>query len=114
MFWSINMEVAQLLNDDEISAALGAPDSGGREMRVGIMKRCLDYDKDYGLKRLGLNKDQRAVGAIYIFSKEVKSPAYERLEATVRAYAAHVGASSIFAEIDRRMIWKDGRLYWNP
>ena len=110
MFWSINMEVGRLLADDGISDALH---SDGREMGIGIMKRCLDYDKDYELKRLGFNKDQRAVGAIYIFSKEVKSPAYERLETAVRTYAAHVGASSVFAEIDRRLIWKDGHLYWN-
>lgn len=111
MFWSINMEVARLISDDGISRALH---SGESKMRMGIMKRCLDYDKDYKLKKLGFNKDQRAVGAIYIFSKEVKSPAYEHLEKAVRTYAAHVGASSVFAEIDKRLIWQDERLYWNP
>ena len=110
MFWSINMEVGRLLADDGISDALHSDE---REMGIGIMKRCLDYDKDYKLKSLGFNKDQRAVGAIYIFSKEVKSHAYERLETAVRTYAAHVGVSSVFAEIDRRLIWKDGHLYWN-
>ena len=111
MFWSINMEVARLLTDAGISAAL---ESGGGEMIKGIMKRCLDYDKDYELKRLGFNKDQRAVGAIYIFSKEVKSPAYVCLGTAVRTYAAHVGASSVFAEIDMRLTWIDGHIYWNP
>ena len=110
MFWSINMEVGRLLADDSISDALH---SGGSEMTMGIAKRCLDYDKDYKLKRLGFNKNQRAVGAIYIFSKEVKSIEYERLEKAVRNYATHVGAISVFAEIDGHMIWKDGYLYWN-
>jgi hypothetical protein len=108
MFWSINMQLGRLLADDGISDALR---SGGMEMQMGIMKRCLDYDKNYQMKRLGLTKDQRAVGAIYIFSKEVKSPAYERLEAAIRTYGAHVGASSVFAEIDRYLSWEDGRLY---
>lgn len=110
-FWSINMEVGRLLNDDGISDALR---SDVREMQMGIMKRCLDYDKNYELKRLGFNKDQRAVGAIYMFSTEVKSPKYERLETAVRTYAARVGASSVFAEMDRHCILKDGQRYWNP
>ena len=111
MFWSINMEVGRLLADDEISNALF---SGDREMAMGIMKRCLDYDSIYKLKRLGFNKDQRAVGALYIFSKEVKSSAYESLEMAVRAYAIRIGASSVFAAIDKCLVWQDGHLYWNP
>lgn len=111
MFWSINMEVGRLLADDGISNALH---SGDRGMAMGIMKRCLDYDSNYKLKRLGFNKDQRAVGAIYIFSKEVKSPAYESLEKAVRAYAIRVGAPSVFGAIDKCLIWQDGHLYWNP
>lgn len=105
------MEVGRLLADDGIRNAL---DSGGDEMVIGIMKRCLDYDSTFKLKRLGFNKDQRAVGAIYIFSKEVKSPAYESLEKAVRAYAIRVGASAVFGAIDKCLIWQDGRLYWNP
>lgn len=54
MFWSINMEVGRLLADDGISDALH---SGERGMAIGIMKRCLDYDSNYKLKRLGFNKD---------------------------------------------------------
>ena len=108
MFWSINMEVGRLLADDGILDALH---SG---MEMGIMKRCLAYDSNYKLKRLGFNKDQRAVGAIYIFSKEVKSPAFESLEKAVRAYGTRGGASSVFGDIDKCLIWKDGYSYWNP
>lgn len=111
MFWSINMEVGRLIADDEISNALS---SGDREMMMGIMKRCLDYDKNYNLKRLGFNKNQRAVGSLYIFSKEVKSPAYENLEKAVRAYAIRVGASLVFAAIDKCLVWQDDHLHWNP
>ena len=111
MFWSINMEVGRLLADDGILNTLYSVESG---MAIGIMKRCLDYDSNYKLKRLGFNKDQRAVGAIYIFSKEVKSPAYESLEKAVRAYATRVGASSVFEKIDKCLVWQDGHLYWNP
>lgn len=108
--WSINMEVGRLLADQGISDAL---DAGGGEMRRGIMKRCLDYDSNYGLKRLGFNKDQRAVAAIYIFSKEVKAPAYENLEIAVKKYGNFVGANSVFSKIDGCLVWQDGQLYWN-
>jgi len=111
MFWTINMEVGRLLADDGVSDALR---SGGREMQLGIMKRCIDYDKDYQLKRLGLNKDQRAVGALYIFSREVQSSSYECLETAVRTYAYQIGADSVFSEIDTHLVWQNGRLCWLP
>ena len=111
MFWVINDEVASLVTDEVISDALS---EGGRELRAGIMKRCIDYDRNYRLKSLGFNKHQRAVGAMYIYSKEVKSPIYENLERAVRDYASRVGASSIFPHIDERLVWKGGNLYWNP
>jgi hypothetical protein len=105
----IRMAVGRLLNDDGISAALRA---GGDEMRNGIMQRCVDYDKDFKLKRLGLNADQRAVAALYIYSKEVKSAQYARLESAVRSYATNNGLGSPFTKVDSHIIWVDGHMTW--
>src|SRR5689334_23382903 len=109
LFGGIRLAVGRLLNDEEIEKALNA---GGNDMQTGIMPRCIDYDRDYKLSRLGLGADQRAVGALYIFSKEVKSAPYVQLEKAVRNYAASKGLGSPFEKIDRHLSWVNGRMIW--
>jgi len=105
----IRMAVGRLLNDDGVSDALRA---GGAEMQNGIMARCVDYDKDFKLNRLGLNADQRAVGALYVYSKEVKSAPYARLELAVRSYATKNSLDPPFTKIDSHINWVDGQMTW--
>ncbi|MGH9351354.1 MAG: hypothetical protein ACRD2G_04210 [Terriglobia bacterium] len=105
----IRMAVGRLLNDQGISDALRA---GREEIERGIMPRCVDYDKEFKLRRLGLNADQRAVAALYIYSKEIKSAQYARLESAVRRYAANNGLGSPFAKVDSHITWVGGHMTW--
>ena len=101
--------VGRLLNDDRIRDALR---SGGDQMQMGIMSRCVDYDRDFKLGRLGLDADQRAVSALYIFSKEVKSSEYRQLENSIRDYVKRTGIRPPFTNVDRHMSWIDGQMTW--
>lgn len=105
----IRTAVGRMLNDEGISDALRA---GGDQMEIGIMARCVDYDKEFKLRRLGLNADQRAVAALYIFSKEVKSAQYARLGSAVRGYATNNGLGFPFAKVDSHITWADGHMTW--
>lgn len=81
-------------------------------MQTGIMARCVAYDKDFKLRRLGLNADQRAVSALYIFSKEVDSVEYRKLENAARGYVTRTGIRSPFESIDKHISWNDGEMTW--
>lgn len=110
MFGGIRWAVGRLLNDDRITNALRA---GGDQMQLGVMQRCVDYDKDFKLSRLGLNADQRAVSALYIFSQEVKSAQYAQLEVAVRSYATSASLGSPFEKVNSHITWIDGHMTWN-
>ncbi|WP_286705305.1 hypothetical protein [Acidiphilium sp. 37-64-53] len=110
-FNRIGMAVGRLLADAEVHDALA---EGGYDMQAGIMRRCLDYDHNYRLRRLRLNPDQRAVAAMYIFSKEVQSAPYARLGAAVENYATEKGISPPFAKVDTHISWIGDRMAWTP
>jgi hypothetical protein len=105
----VRMAVGRLLNDDQISDALR---SGGDQMQTGIMTRCVDYDRDFKLRRLGLSADQRAVSALYIFSKEVKSKEYITLEEAIRNYVKRMNIHPPFANVDKHITWVKGEMTW--
>lgn len=109
--FGINFEAGKILADDNVSSALSA---GGTEMQRGIMKRIIDYDKDYRLKKYAKSKTERAILALYIFSKEVESSDYEQLKIAVKTYASSVGVNANFSKIDSSLKLIDGRLYWDP
>lgn len=105
----VRIAIGRLLNDDHISHALRA---GGDQMETGIIKRCVDYDKDFKLRRLGLNRDQRAIAALYIFAKEINSEEYHRLEAAIRDYAKRTGVRPPFKQVDSHLSWPGGQTTW--
>lgn len=111
MFFRMDIRgaVGRLLDNDEINAALHA---GGDDMMNGIMSRCVDYDRDFRLNKLRLNADQRAIAALYIFSKEVKSPLYSKLKSAVRNYARGNAIEPPFETVDKHQTWVDGRMTW--
>jgi hypothetical protein len=105
----VRAAIGRLLNDDQVSGALRL---GGEEIQTGIMARCVDYDRDFRLRRLGLDPDQRAVAALYIFSKELQSKEYKQLEAAIRDYARRAHIRPPFSNVDRHLSWPDGKMTW--
>ena len=108
--------IGRMLDNAVISKALDEGNEGMKGMdhiSYGIFKRLLDYDKEYNLNRFGFTDDQRAIAALYIYSKEVRSPLYARVEAAVRGYAAENGCGAPFAKLDSHITWVDGHMTWN-
>ena len=78
------------------------------------MKRIIDYDKDYRLKKYAKSKLERAVLALYIFSKELDTPEYVALAETLKSYSSKKAINANFAKIDSSLKYVNGNLYWNP
>jgi hypothetical protein len=109
--FGISFEAGELLADEEIDSAL---DNGGNDMRRGIMRRLIDYDAKYKLKKYSRSKTERAILSLYIFSKELDNSAYRNLQTAVKSYAARKGITANFGKIDGSLRRVDGQLYWNP
>ena len=107
----IQDEVLQLITSTEINRALHTDDDN---FRKGIIKRCIDYDKDFALKKLSLGAHQRAVGALYIYSRELSTTPHLNLEAAVRSYALRNKIAEPFTKIDAKLKRVDGRMVWMP
>jgi hypothetical protein len=109
IFGSIRAEIVQLIVSREIDTALSTDDIN---FRKGIIQRCIDYDKNYDLRRFSLSAHQRAVAALYVYSKELTTAPYVRLEAAVRSYAKTRNIPQPFTTIDANLTRIDGRLAW--
>jgi hypothetical protein len=111
MFFGINTEAAEILNDGGVDRAM---DLGPPNMRKGIMKRIIDYDNNYRLKTYSNSKIERAILALYIFSKESDHPGFSELGAALKKYSSQNGIYANFAKIDSSLKSVGGQLYWEP
>lgn len=111
MFSNINKEAADLLNADAVHAAL---DLGPPNMKRGIMQRIIDYDNNYRLKKYSKSKIERAILALYIFSKESTQPGFRELGGVLKKYSSENGIDANFTKIDSSLKNIGGQLFWEP
>ncbi|NEX22570.1 hypothetical protein G3480_20050 [Thiorhodococcus mannitoliphagus] len=111
MFFGINTEAVEILHDEDVDKAL---DLGPPNMQRGIIKRIIDYDKNYRLKHHSKSKIERAILALYIFSKESDQRGFRELGDALKKYSSKNGVYANFAKIDASLQNVGGQLYWNP
>ena len=109
--FGISFEAGQLLADEAIDLATYDKD---KTMAMGLMKRVIDYDSNYQLKKYSRSKMERAILSLYIFSKEQETQAYLELRRAVKNYATNNGINANFKKIDDSFKCINGQNYWDP
>ena len=93
--FGIMMEIGRLLNDDGVSKAI---QESNTDINYGLMNRLRDFDKTYNLKAAGLNREQRAISALYLVCGMDDRLSYVR-EAVVD-YSAKFGGDDMLGKAE--------------